>query len=351
MTRVRQALLIIAMSLSSFLILGEIGVRLLARPRPPMFRASTNPRLVYELHPAYPEINSLGMRDREVDRASLPTQYTIAVIGDSHAYSTAVPQRDASFPAQLEQALHQRGYPNVRVLNFGVPGYNMAQELEVLHAKVLALTPQLIILQYCINDTHVCNYLQPAHPRLHRLLYTSQFLVTLWQGLLYSPLGKRYALDWVGTHIPDALLFQPDLVGTLKVGPDDEPSRRRHPARTPERVPARYHYMLGDNTWQRHVRLFAQTAQARGIPLLATGFIEAAERQVFQREGFDVYAFTDIFQGQDTRPYGYHPEDTATHFDATGCRLIGQALATYLAAHYPLPPHCPPGKPNCRQAS
>lgn len=351
MSRIRQALLILAISLGSFVVVGEIGVRLLVRPRPPMFRASPNPRLVYELHPAYPEINSLGMRDRELDRAALPHQYTIAVIGDSHTYSTAVPQRDAAFPAQLEQALHQRGYPSVRVLNFGVPGYNMAQELGVLHAKVLDLAPHLIVLQYCINDTHVCNYLQPAHPRLHRLLYTSQLLVTVWQGLLYSSLGKRYALDWVGTHLPDALLFQADLVGTLKVGPEDEPSRRRHPARTPDRVPARYHYMLGEDNWRRHVHLFAQAAQARGIPLLATGFIEAGEQQVFVQEGFRVYAFADIFQGQDTRQYGYDPDDTATHLNAPGCALIGHALAAYIAAHYPLPPQCPPGKPNCRQAS
>lgn len=347
----RQTLLIVAISLVSFVIVGEIGLSLLVRPRPPMFRASPNPRLVYELHPAYPEINRLGMRDHELDRAALSQYYTIAVIGDSHTYSTAVPQRDASFPAQLEQALHQRGYPSVRVLNFGVPGYNMAQELEVLHAKVLDLAPQLIVLQYCINDTHVCNYLQPAHPRLHRLLYTSQVLVTVWQRLLYSSPGKRYALDWVGRHLPDALLFQADLVGTLKVAPEDDPARRRHPARTPDRVPARYHYMLGDENWRRHVHLFAQAAQAHGIPLLATGFIEAAEQPVFLHAGFDVYAFMAMFQGQDTRPYGYHPEDTATHFSAPGCALIGQALAAYIAARYPLPAHCPPGKPHCRQAS
>jgi lysophospholipase L1-like esterase len=323
------------MSLASFFVLGEVGVRLFSSPRPSMLIASQNPWLVYELDSAYPGINSLGMRDDEFDLATLHKRYRIAVIGDSHTYSIAVQHLDETFPAQLERTLEQRlGQGSVKVLNFGVPGYNTAQELEVLRSKVLRFAPHVIILQYCINDTHVCNYLQPARPRLHALLYTSRFLVTAWQALLYAPLGRKYLFDWVGTHIPDALLFQEGLVGTRKAAADEEPARRRHPPRTPARVPARYHYMLGADNWRRHVRLFAQTAHQHGIPLLATGFVEAAEQQVFEQEGFAVYAFTDMFQGQDIRQYGYNPDDTATHMNAQGCQRIGQALAAYIVTHY-----------------
>ncbi len=331
----RRVLLILGISLASFFLLGEVGVRLFSTPRPTMLVPSQHPRLVYELHPAYPGVNRWGRRDSALDPTTLHTRYKIAVIGDSHAYSIAVSDVHETFPAQIEHTFqHQLGQSNVTVLNFGVPGYNMAQALAVLQTKVLDYAPQLIVLQYCINDTHVCNYLQPEHQRFHRLLYRSQFLVFVWQQLLYGPLGKKYLFDWVGAHFPDALLFQEGLVGTRKAAPDEEPARRRHPPRTPARVPARYHYMLGEENWRQHVQQFAQTAHQHGIPLLATGFITDVERQVFLQAGFAVYAFADMFQGQDMRQYGYNPDDTATHFDAQGCRVIGQALAAYITAHY-----------------
>ncbi len=335
MMYLRHTFLILGISLGSFFILGEVGVRLFSTPHPTLYRPSLHPHLVYELDPASPGVNSLGMRDHELDPVALHARPKIAVIGDSHTYSVDVSRVDETFPAQLEHALHhQFGQPRVKVLNFGVPGYNMAQELAVLQLKVLDYAPQLILLQYCLNDTHVCNYLQPEYTRLHALLYRSQFLVVLWKNLLYGPLGKQYLFDWVGAHFPDALLFQKGLIGTRKAAADEEPTRRRHPPRSPERVPARYHYMLGEDNWRRHVQQFAQIARQHGIPLLATGFVEEAERQVLAQAGFDVYAFTDMFQGQDMRLYGYNPDDTATHVDAQGCRVIGQALAAYIAAHY-----------------
>src|SRR5919198_396813 len=111
----------------------------------------------------------------------------ITVIGDSHTYSTSVENRAETFPSQLEKYLNQKiGQRTVKVLNFGVPGYNTAQELEVLKTKALRFEPRMVILQYSINDTHICNYIQPEDKRLNWLIHKSQFLVVLWKNILYS---------------------------------------------------------------------------------------------------------------------------------------------------------------------
>jgi len=192
----------------------------------------------------------------------------------------------------------------------------------------------MVILQYCINDTHICNYIQPEDKTLNSLIHKSQFLVLLWKNILYSPFGKAFLFDWIGKKIPDALLFQEGLVGTLKGADTEVPSHRAHPARTRERVPGRYHYMLGEENWRMHIQSFAHLSKQQGLVMLATGFIEDEEREVFLKEGFDVYSFYNIFKERDMREYEYNPDDTRSHFNAQGCYLIGKALAEYVHKHY-----------------
>ena len=38
------------------------------------------------------------------------------------------------------------------MLNFGVPGYNLDQEIEALRAKALAFSPDLVVVAFCLND-------------------------------------------------------------------------------------------------------------------------------------------------------------------------------------------------------
>src|SRR5882724_10658873 len=72
----------------------------------------------------------------------------------------------------------------------------------------------------------------------------------------------------------------------------------------------------------------------KGILLLVTGFIDEEEKAVFLKENFDVYSFFEIFQNKDMRDYGYNPDNTADHFNASGCSLIAKALADYIQNHY-----------------
>jgi hypothetical protein len=298
---------------------------------------SANPRLIYELNPSYPGINSLGMRQDEIDPSTLRHQFVIAVIGDSHTYSIGSADRGHAFPARLAHHLDAPGN-GITVLNFGVPGYNMAQELEVLRTKALPFAPDLIILQYTINDEHISNYIQPGHPWLNRAIHRSVLLTNAWTSLLYSDAGKRRLVPLVEDHAPDLLLYAPGLVGSA-LSREQDPARRRHPARSRDLVPPRYHDFIGRDNLERAVATFGDVCRKEGIPALATGFIEEGDAGLYRTSGFLVYTFFDMFNGLDMRPFGYDPARTDGHFSDRGNEFIGHALAGYIRDHFSLRPH------------
>ena len=116
------------------------------------------PGLFYELKPASSvvidgalnEINSLGMRDREVAQQKADGIFRIAVVGDSLTYGWRVAIEDC-YVKKLEALLNQKAR-RIEVLNFGVSGYNTEQELIVLREKVLGFEPDLVIVGFVAND-------------------------------------------------------------------------------------------------------------------------------------------------------------------------------------------------------
>jgi lysophospholipase L1-like esterase len=123
-------------------------------------RRSDDPRLGFELRPggvARAEVeyrvNAEGLRGPEARASKPPGARRIAVLGDSIAFGYWVAEGDV-FPRQLERVLNEvrgRG-PAVEVLNFGVPGYNLDQEIEALRARALAFSPDVVVLALCLND-------------------------------------------------------------------------------------------------------------------------------------------------------------------------------------------------------
>ena len=79
--------------------------------------------------------------------------YRIACIGDSHTFGYGV-EDDRTWPAFLQQELErERPRDRVEVLNCGVNGYDTMQEVLWLEKRVLAFEPDLVLLQYYVNDT------------------------------------------------------------------------------------------------------------------------------------------------------------------------------------------------------
>jgi len=329
----KRTVLLVIISFVLSLGLVEILSRLFLPSPVSQFIPSENFRLIYELNPRYPQINSMGMRDEEVDRSSLADNFVIAAIGDSHTYSLFSEKRETTFPARLQHHLHAITGERIRVLNFGVPGYNMTQELEVLRTKVLPIRPNLIVLQYTINDEHISNYIQPRYSRLNKAINQSVFLTQFWTKFLYSRFGQRHFAYYVETYAPDLLLFAPGLIGTPKPREKD-PAHAPHPPRSPEQVPKRYHEFIGRDNLEKAVRTFGQAAKAEQIPLMATGFIETGDEALYEEAGFQVRSFYRIFEGVKMQDHGYNPARTSGHFKESGSDLIAEALARFISTNF-----------------
>src|SRR5262249_44641531 len=146
-------------------------------------------------------------------------------------------KREDSFPARLEYHLKALTGKKIKVLNFGVPGYDMHQELEVLQAKALKLKPNLLILQYCINDEHISNLIQPKYKWLNYAISQSVALSRVWERVLYSEFGERHLLSYVERYFPDLLLYSPGLVGAPWSQDEKDPAHAPHPSRSKDLVP------------------------------------------------------------------------------------------------------------------
>jgi hypothetical protein len=128
------------------------------------FRLSANPRIGYEMipflvHPGgggrydfHGPSNSMGFRDREHSRRARLGTYRILVLGDSIGEGLRVEEDGRIFPAVLETRLRGLGL-NAEVLNFSVNGYNTLQEVELLKERGLDFAPDLVLVEYCLNDT------------------------------------------------------------------------------------------------------------------------------------------------------------------------------------------------------
>lgn len=173
--------LIAALALSIALVMSEVVVRVAAlapvvfEARWSRYRLSANQALLYEPVPnlawseeaeggfSYQEqSNELGYRGPVYPPERSADAVRIVVVGDSVTEGfgirrwediyTTVLERELS--AQLEGSDDERSTPwrRAEVMNFGVNGYQTSQEVETLAVKGLQFHPQIVVLQYCLND-------------------------------------------------------------------------------------------------------------------------------------------------------------------------------------------------------
>lgn len=156
----RKRLLFALLPLLGGLLLAELVARQFARPwgppRPALhyLQPSADPELLWELRPipAGPHAtNELGFRDDPGRDAEL----RVVVLGDSLTYGDGEPDRARVYPRLLEDALRARVAPrSLEVLSLAVPGYWTGQERRLLEARGLSLDPDLVLLQFCLNDVY-----------------------------------------------------------------------------------------------------------------------------------------------------------------------------------------------------
>lgn len=144
--------------------LGEAGARLLG------VRPLTDASLLWRPHPLYGwhhepgsrdlfvklaftqpiEINSKGLREREIPYEKAPGTFRVLVIGDSSVASFEVPP-EATYPRLVEEALRARGV-DVEIVNAGVRGWGTDQALLFLEEEGLRYAPDLVLYKWTVND-------------------------------------------------------------------------------------------------------------------------------------------------------------------------------------------------------
>jgi lysophospholipase L1-like esterase len=172
-TRTRTRILVLLAGTAVLLGLAEVAVRVIRPPRylePPQVawdpwrgrahRASAIEGLDYEMCPDVSliqndvgvETNARGLRGPAIADVKSAGTLRIAAIGDSLTFGLAVPEA-RTWPRRVEAELRAaRPDLAIEVLNFGVCGYSITDEVVAFEAKGLPLDPDVVILGYCLND-------------------------------------------------------------------------------------------------------------------------------------------------------------------------------------------------------
>lgn len=129
------------------------------------------------------DINTDGFRDRLYERPKPQGVFRTLVLGDSLAFGWGVAQ-DQAFPKVMESLLAEQA-PDARVeiLNLGVGGYNPYTELELLKDLGPSYEPDLVLVQFCINDFN--------DPTLHFDFHSRQRLGAIPDAAYPDPSARR----------------------------------------------------------------------------------------------------------------------------------------------------------------
>jgi len=91
-------------------------------------------------------INSLGFREREVEKEKLAAKYRIFCLGGSNTCGEGIFENER-FSNKLEEKLNSRpGRFSFEVYNFGMPGYSTLQMLRLLESQLIYFNCDLIIV-------------------------------------------------------------------------------------------------------------------------------------------------------------------------------------------------------------
>ncbi|HEB87251.1 MAG TPA: SGNH/GDSL hydrolase family protein [Gammaproteobacteria bacterium] len=147
--QVFATLLLLTVSLGISLVVAEYAVRFaFSDITTTVDNSSYFARTWNRLHP--PVINRYGFREREFSREKPEGIYRIAVIGDSLTYGQGIKAADR-LTNILENSLNESG-ARYEVLNFGHPGAETIDEVEILKKYVIDISPDFVLLQWFVND-------------------------------------------------------------------------------------------------------------------------------------------------------------------------------------------------------
>lgn len=259
--------------------------------------------------------NSWGMRDRERLLSKSLGVYRIAVLGPSHVMGSGVSDAN-TFTRVLEQRLNQGGHRNghfrYEVLNFGVAGYALTQQLAMLYDRVLKFEPDAVFF----TDTP-----RLAVPAIQHLVHTVQLQQTI-PFPHFQRLIEQTGVAGLG-HAGVPVLFDTGRAALESLG-----VRTRMPWLEAEQ---RLRHSV-DRVVQLTFDYMSEGVRSRGaVPVfVALDIVTETPRQRVQAldaaaaAGLKVFNLFDIWSGRDPVAFRIAPWDN--HPNAAANRLIAERL-------------------------
>lgn len=108
--------------------------------------------LIWRLYPHQTgpyKTNDLGLRDTPFNSQA---DKKILLLGDSVSWGDGIEVIERTYPFILEQILGNKSGKTYEVINSAVLGYSTFQEYRYLQLYGLQYQPDLIVLQFCLND-------------------------------------------------------------------------------------------------------------------------------------------------------------------------------------------------------
>lgn len=344
--------LLLLAALAIAFLLAEVIVRANPSLYSEGYRPSKNERLVYELVPGHrinwtnSTVSSQGLNDRYFSLVKPAGIYRIAVVGDSTSFGVKVGSQN-SFPKVLESLLNSNG-EKFEVMNFSVSGYNTSQESELIQSKVIGFQPDMIILVYCGNDTHLPNLFKPEMTWLNALYHKSFFVhFVLWKIdwilrvhvipklSLIQPLWRELKERVLGMYYPTQMIYRhPGLEETIYIDGD--------PPKLKKDSPPRYWYMLGHENYRVHLTTIHEFLKQQKIEFISSGFMGPKTFKMNQEIGVEnIFNFEDVLRKERIEYNGIKlPNDG--HMNAEGHRLVARHLYGYLRERFDF--HVPKGE-------
>jgi lysophospholipase L1-like esterase len=203
LTKTVENLLLMSASLGFMLVLGEVVFRL-----PPIVaRTGGNTPGMERWEQKNYELGAIGgrFRSQHLSTKKPAGVFRFLTLGDSYTWGDKIPRIQDTWPHVLERLLNKKDRP-VQVINLGLCGFTTVNEAEVLERKGWSFNPDLVILEFTLNDTlpsgpnyeHVGEewYFRtlPLLPFMHRTLdrcsYFYSFLNSRFQSI---QIERRYS--------------------------------------------------------------------------------------------------------------------------------------------------------------
>jgi lysophospholipase L1-like esterase len=118
--------------------------------------------------------NSNGQRDREIPYQRTPGVLRVAMVGDSVTEGWGVPF-ESTFAKRIER-LYEKAGAKAEVVNLGVGNWNTVQEVQYFLTKGHQYSPDIVVLNYFVNDAEPTPQRRRQPSLLGRYCYACVFL-------------------------------------------------------------------------------------------------------------------------------------------------------------------------------